>query len=90
MQLFKFLSLAFVLPLALASPATDILEDREMSASILERQTAASLTDFLSELTDSLGAIKTLLSASSLNNIEAVVTDLSTLFADPPRTKRKL
>jgi hypothetical protein len=93
----KLFPFALVLPaFLLASPAAipkavpETLPSPEIAQinQLLERQTT-SLTTILSDLTSSLGAIEQLLSAQSLNNIEAVVTDLSTLFADPTTNQTK-
>jgi hypothetical protein len=97
MLFFKLFPIALFLPaFLLASPTAipkavpETLPSPEIAQinQLLERQTT-SLTTILSDLTSSLGAIEQLLSAQSLNNIEAVVTDLSTLFADPTTNQTK-
>jgi len=104
MQFFKFLTGAMFIPamVVLSSPAPDALSPTDIQlAQLMERTDArfnelvdrqissSNLTDFLGELTASLGAIKTLLSSQSLDNIENVVTDLSTLFAAPTTNQTK-
>jgi hypothetical protein len=83
---------AFLLasPAAIPAPVPETLPSPEIAQinQILERQTT-SLTTILSDLTSSLGAIEQLLSAQSLNNIEAVVTDLSTLLSAPTTNQTK-
>jgi hypothetical protein len=93
MHFSKFFSLALVLPtMVLTSPSpapeSPVTSDTELAHLIMERQTS-SLTSLLSALTSSIGAIETLLSAQSLDNIEAVVTDLSTLLATPTTNQTK-
>jgi hypothetical protein len=97
MLFLKLIPIALVLPaFLLASPAARPAPVPETLPSpgvaqinqLLERQTT-SLTTILSDLTSSLGAIEQLLSAQSLNNIEAVVTDLSTLLSAPTTNQTK-
>jgi hypothetical protein len=103
MQFFGLASLAFLPALVLSSPASspantlsESLQNLKRAAAplpdrvspILPRQ-SSELTTILQDLTQSLGAIEQLLSAQSLTNIEAVVTDLSTLFAAPTTNQTK-
>ncbi|KAL4799192.1 hypothetical protein BDV19DRAFT_385442 [Aspergillus venezuelensis] len=63
---------------AVAEPATISTEDFH---ALMKRQ--SNLTDLIGDLTDSLGAVKELLSTESLNNINIVVTQLAALLSDP-------
>ncbi|KAL4932509.1 uncharacterized protein BDV17DRAFT_288020 [Aspergillus undulatus] len=65
-------------PKAVAAPATISVEDFHV---LMKRQT--DLGGLIGDLTESLGAIKDLLSTESLNNINTVVTQLASLLGDP-------
>ncbi|KAL4907859.1 hypothetical protein BDW74DRAFT_175646 [Aspergillus multicolor] len=71
-------------PKAAAVPATITAEDFHV---LIKRQT--DLGGLIGDLTDSLGAIKDLLSTDSLNNINTVVTKLAQLLSDPTTTQIK-
>jgi hypothetical protein len=91
MQFFKIFSMALLPLMVLAGPAPSPVDDpvlAELTHMIEARQTS-SLTSLLSALTGSIAGIEQLLSASSLNNIEAVVTDLADLLAAPTGNQTK-
>jgi hypothetical protein len=80
------------------APASSIFDARALSDielrslhELFERQTinTTSLTGLLADLEQSLAGIEQLLSPTGISNINAVVTDLSTLFAAPTTNQTK-
>jgi hypothetical protein len=92
MRFFKIFSMALLPAMILSNPAPSPTEDEILAAELthmLDARQTSSLTGLLSALTGSIAGIEQLLSASSLNNIEAVVTDLADLLAPPTGNQTK-
>lgn len=105
MHFFKIVSsavVAFALPsvvMANPAPANNILDTRAMMSDIelrslhelFDRQAinTTGLTGLLGSLAQSLSGIEQLLSPSGISNINAIVTDLSTLLAAPTTNQTK-
>lgn len=77
-------------PAPAAAPLAHASAELEMASLLASRQLDLSdLTGLLANLSASFSAIEALLTPTSLNNIEAVVTDLSSLFASPTTDQTK-
>ncbi|KAL4804139.1 hypothetical protein BDV18DRAFT_162547 [Aspergillus unguis] len=92
MKFFTYLTAALLPFTALAIPAAEPIPESNAAAvpaaitaedfhTLMKRET--DLGGLIGDLTDSLGAIKDLLSTESLNNINTIVIKLASLLNDP-------
>ncbi|KAL5363580.1 hypothetical protein BJX96DRAFT_178195 [Aspergillus floccosus] len=87
MKFFKFLPLALLPITTYAIPAAEPVPDAVDINLLAER--ALDLSGLLGDLTESLGAVKDLLSPDSLSNINTLVTNAAFLLAQPTANQTK-